>query len=1037
MVQFRPVDAAIVRVCAWPSVAGELEPWPSLTGDTDNLVEHWRDWLGQVWQNEIVADGIKLASPDLADAVQAICGGYITASRRVRRTVESVMNYLLRMTTRATPFGLFAGVATVRLGTHAAVTWGSHHLAVARPDPIWLNSVVTALETNPDLFRQLTVVLNNLSYVRDGTLVVACQPYSEASGQGPSDVQVRITRPVQIVMDASRSPVTIAELIGNLSGAFPHLGEPVFVQLLAGLVANRILISDLWPAMHITDPIGYLTRYLAGRACEGEPLSLVDKLGSIGEDLAECSRVPVTSAARLRARAIATMTSITPRSRQPMTVDLRLDAAVALPPPVLDEAAVAAAVLVRLGQRPNGTLAWQHWHRLFLENYGEGTVVPVTESVNPDTGIGYPADFPGSQHRVPPPTETDLVREAALLRLAQNATFSHDQELNLDDEILDRLTSSADVQWVYPHTELRFAVHAPTLKALDRGEFSLAVTLASRQAGSSIGRFLHLIDPIEKQAVFEEFRSLPTLTENATTAQISCPPTVAHVQNVARTPPVFPLIPIAEHGYRAEKAVELDDLAVVGDTGRLYLVSMSTGHVIEPILLNALAFHTTAHPMVRFLCELPTARAAGCVPFFWGHAAERLPFLPRVRYRRTILRPATWNIVAADLPTRNAAWRRWADSWARLREIYRIPRSVLLGQHDTLIRLDLDEPAHLAILRTHLDRKDAAKLAEGPDHDAYGWLGGRPHEVVLPLASTAPPVPSAIFLERTRPRPATPLVIHPPGISPWLYARLCAHPARHTEIIARHLPELLLRWPGAWFLRYGTPEPHLRIRIPLASPNEYGNAARWVGAWAADLRHSGLVGDLLLDTYRPEVGRYGAGHAMAAAESVFTADSAVAVSQLVTSLDARGPHPIAMTVASMVDITSAFIGSTEAGMSWIISKIARRKSAPASRDISAAALHLSDPDTGFSSVASLPCGPEVLEAWGQRRDALRRYQTCTTEIGAGGQDLALGSLLHMHHVRAVGIDPESEQTCLHLVRSVALSWSARKSVKERSERSAS
>ena len=35
---------------------------------------------------------------------------------------------------------------------------------------------------------------------------------------------------------------------------------------------------------------------------------------------------------------------------------------------------------------------------------------------------------------------------------------------------------------------------------------------------------------------------------------------------------------------------------------------------------------------------ISTARAAACGPFSWG-AANRLPFLPRVRYGRTILRP--------------------------------------------------------------------------------------------------------------------------------------------------------------------------------------------------------------------------------------------------------------------------------------------------------------------------------------------------------------------------------------------------------------
>jgi hypothetical protein len=48
----------------------------------------------------------------------------------------------------------------------------------------------------------------------------------------------------------------------------------------------------------------------------------------------------------------------------------------------------------------------------------------------------------------------------------------------------------------------------------------------------------------------------------------------------------------------------------------------------------------------------------------------RLPFLPRVRYRRTILSPAQWRLAADDLPPsqlgqdqRRQALDRWRQRW--------------------------------------------------------------------------------------------------------------------------------------------------------------------------------------------------------------------------------------------------------------------------------------------------------------------------------------------------------------------------------------
>ena len=39
-------------------------------------------------------------------------------------------------------------------------------------------------------------------------------------------------------------------------------------------------------------------------------------------------------------------------------------------------------------------------------------------------------------------------------------------------------------------------------------------------------------------------------------------------------------------------------------------------------------------------------------------------------------------------------------------------------------------------------------------------------------------------------------------------------------------------------------------------------------------------------------------------------------------------------------------------------------------------------------------------------------------------ELALESLLHLHHVRAIGLDRDSERVCRRLARAVALAWRA-------------
>ena len=100
---------------------------------------------------------------------------------------------------------------------------------------------------------------------------------------------------------------------------------------------------------------------------------------------------------------------------------------------------------------------------------------------------------------------------------------------------------------------------------------------------------------------------------------------------------------------RPPRQIPVTDLAVTADARRLHLVSVSRRRPVHTLLLNAvdLAYHS--HPLARFLVEAPVALAAPCTGFDWG-AASALPFLPALRYGRTIVSPARWILTASDLP---------------------------------------------------------------------------------------------------------------------------------------------------------------------------------------------------------------------------------------------------------------------------------------------------------------------------------------------------------------------------------------------------
>ena len=74
-----------------------------------------RSWLKRVWWEPGFADAVGQASPTLAHRVEAICARRPVEPKQIRRATVSIAGYQLRALGRPTPFGLFAGVAPVRL----------------------------------------------------------------------------------------------------------------------------------------------------------------------------------------------------------------------------------------------------------------------------------------------------------------------------------------------------------------------------------------------------------------------------------------------------------------------------------------------------------------------------------------------------------------------------------------------------------------------------------------------------------------------------------------------------------------------------------------------------------------------------------------------------------------------------------------------------------------------------------------------------------------------------------------------------------
>ncbi|MFG1679244.1 lantibiotic dehydratase [Nonomuraea sp. NPDC049269] len=998
-IEFAVADFALLRTPALSAghAAVTLEDLdPDDPGQCDRMI----DYLRRVSAPPLVREALEVSSRSLARILGKVERGEDVSHARLRRAIYAVTKYVLRMSTRPTPFGLLAGVEIAGFGDRTRVSLGGAHRKAVRPDMDWLLAVVRRWERDPEILRGLRVVVNDLAQVRGDRLVL---PYIRADDQGghAHETSVRHSAAVRRVCELAGTATPYAELVALLTAEFPEASEQVVESMLAELVRHEFLLTDLRPPSYGRDPVRHVLDRVGAREPEAVALAEIDRALQTyarrppGEGIAQL-RAVMTAMDRLRA------------ADQPVQVDLRVDARVTLPAAVVNELEHAVTTLRRV-TADTGLTHLSQYHEEFVEKYGIDNPVPLKELLDPARGLGPPAGYlrPSGSRRPAPHADVPSGRARLLAELAQQAGRDGRQEVLLEADHVRRLSvNGADAP---PSAmELPVTVLADSARALDEGDFRLVIPAASgsSQLGAFFGRFLHLF--ADSPRPIAGLRDLHTTTAGAVAAQLTFQPHRTRLGNVSQVPRVLDQL-VSVGVYVADPGVlGVDDLAVYADLARLRVLSLSLGREIRPMPFHLMNLYTGAPNAARLLAEISQAGTGVWRGWQWG-SLNHLPFLPRVRYGRTVVASARWLPPASlrDPARQGGQWPGLLDEW---RARWAVPDQVEATLGDQRITLDLTSPLHRGLLRRELARQPDLVLHERPcgGEPGTGWLHGLANEVVVPFVPRHRP-PSAprapVRLTSSRPR-------HLPG-GQWLYAKLYVPAEQQDDLLATAVPPLINavrsrigRW---YFLRYADPDPHLRLRFHAGR-----RVLPLLHDWARDLCDSGRAQRLVLDTYEPEVARYGGEKAMELAEQVFHADSEAVLAQLRLRLDGMDGLPSeVLAAANYVDILRGL--GDESWQQWLLANYPKGAHHHAFRRHREPAMRLIDPAGDWHALRAYEKNLPAL--WAPRSRAVSEYGE-VLRPGEPSWTTAVNSLLHMHHNRLVGVDRETESASYAIARGV-------------------
>jgi thiopeptide-type bacteriocin biosynthesis protein len=939
------------------------------------------------------------------------------------------------MSTRPTPYGLFAGVG---LGTFGATTNLKLSDAAAprraRPDMAWLLSLIGTLEARPALLRQLNVRTHPALFAAAGRVRLGDPtPLADSPQTGP--VSVRASDALMAVLLLANSCIPYTRLVEELSGLIGATTERTDT-FLTELWRQGLLLSNLRPPLTSTSPATHLVERLL---CIADPPPEAPRLKAALDALSNWNRLNIAEAASEWPAVESMLESLQLTPDPAIQVDLGLSlVSASMSGRVAAEATRAAELLLRLTPLPGGSPHLAAYRAAFEARYGNDHEVPILELLDPELGLGPPARY---GHGGGVDNRRLAVRQETLQTIALDAVAERRLTVQLDDATLARLALWEPSREVLPLSlDLCVFVLAASAHSVDTGDFRLAIgpNLGARQAGRYLARFADLLGRPAEEALAEIARAEALHAPNATWAELVYLPRRLRSANVTVRPAVreYEIAVGVPPGVPSDRAIPLNEVAVgVCDSRfRLRWVSRGTDIMLRSgHMLNSLQ----APDVCRFLHDLAEDTVAQLSGFDWGPAAG-FPFLPRIEAGRVVLSPARWRISAslrdAELGTDRVRFR---ERLTRFRERRMLPRYIYLTTGDNRLLLDLDAPAQADELRAELaglGDTGALLLHEalpGPEH---AWLQGPGGsyfaELVVPLVlRPGASRPSAQDAPATRGSAPVAtgssgfLRTRPPG-SDWLFVKLYCPLQLEEELLVGPVREFCDRASrdrmvdGWFFIRYSDPEPHIRLRF-RGDPNSLvSRLVPELCSWGGDLMAEGLSQRFALDTYDREVERYGGPGGMAAAEALFTVDSPAVVDLLALLRQNPDLDRLTLAIVSVDDLLASLgLGKGER-LNWYRSHSPSRRISGADfrERKTALRLVLGSPNDPYM----LPSGAEITRTLASRRQALVSVLGRLANLEKRGElskprASILQSIVHMHCNRLVGTDRSMEERVLGLL----------------------
>ncbi len=779
----------------------------------------------------------------------------------------SLSKYLIRMSSRATPFGLFSSVGWGKFGEKTEMPFDVEFLKKkVSLGSECVRELIEVIHKDIEAVRRLRVRLNTqLIYRNDRVFLNNDHPSFQEDY-----TSIKITSAYEEVRRLAQTPIEYLELEEQMVSCF-SVGQKEKVQnylwelfqrnYLTSQLVNPSILSSFPEAFHdILERVGHLDE--------------VKKLEVILRDIQEYESSRLGEKIELLEKITHELKVWKKEIKNPLRVDHYYDSKqIILHNNVQRAVEKAIHVLTRVSftqEKPNVLTIF---YRFFLEKYGTERLVPFSEIAQTQRVFDLVTGKEGAEEqREINPLEHFL------------ALHSQHEQINIAPYVdsLPPLTLQ-EQQTLPPSQELFFEIEAKDYEEIEQNRFTLLIRGLSHQAGGMFGRFLNFWDKEKTNEISNFVKEEEKLFPHLIILEPSFVPDKSKVGNISVGIQLRP-IQLPMH-YQEEKAnvVSLDDIYVGADHHKIYLFSKKLNKeiIITPNVMTNPIYMPFPLRVLLFLSQYQMNRFTRSS---WSSLKKGV-YSPRIVYENIVLAPAEWRFSYPLLYIDQAITKEKLslvvkDAFKK----YRVPSTVLLVQGDNHLQLHWNRELHFDVILKEFIKTKEITLQEQRDKKENLFVSagaGERHvcEFVVPVVKDPSIVANETkkFYPRTDQFPVSERFFFPGG--DWWYAKIFLSSNDADLFLSRfllpHMEYVMKQFhnPRWFYIRYNEGGFHIRLRICADTEQIKQEMIPELNRWLASLTGKGEIEDFSICSYKPEIERYGGPECIKLAEDVFCADS--------------------------------------------------------------------------------------------------------------------------------------------------------------------